>query len=158
MEGKWQQKKTRRQSCSFTHKANIAIDNTNALKISVVQYWHVVCFFFHLQLVSQRKKGHGHDSRVSKKNKKNNNWGAFNDSFMTSTSILSRLPWHFSIFANGILYVQKKKDANMAIYMDNTTVHVSADSIESVNNSLQQELMLVSHWIVNNKFKFKFNK
>lgn len=50
-----------------------------------------------------------------------------------------------------------KKKENMAIYMDNTTVHVSADSIESVNNSLQ-ELMLVSHWIVNNKFKFKFNK
>lgn len=48
----------------------------------------------------------------------------------------------------------KKKNANMAIYMDNTTVHVSADSIESVNNSLQQELMLESHWIVNNKFKF----
>lgn len=45
----------------------------------------------------------------------------------------------------------------MAIYMDNTTVHVSADSIESVNNSLQQELMLVSHWIVKNTFKFKFN-
>lgn len=37
--------KTRRQSCSSPHKANIAIDNTNALKISVVQYWHVVCFF-----------------------------------------------------------------------------------------------------------------
>lgn len=30
----------------------------------------MLCGFFHLQLVSQRKKGHGHDSRVSKKNKK----------------------------------------------------------------------------------------
>lgn len=66
-------------------------------------------------------------------------------------------PLLFSIFANGILYVQKK-NANMAIYMDNTTVHVSADSIESVNSSLQQELMLVSHWIVKNKFRLKFNK
>lgn len=44
-----------------------------------------------------------------------------------------------------------KENVNMAIYMDSTTMHVSADSTESVNNSLQQELMMVSHWIVKNK-------
>lgn len=40
----------------------------------------------------------------------------------------------------------------MAIYPDDTTLLVSAESTEYVNNSLQ-ELMLVSHWIVNTVLK-----
>lgn len=91
MEGKWQSRREGRAVALPTRLTLQLIIQTH-LKCQSYNI-DMLCVFFHLQLVSQRKKGHGHDSRVSKKNKKNNNWGALNYSFMTSTSILSRLPW-----------------------------------------------------------------
>lgn len=42
----------------------------------------------------------------------------------------------------------------MGIYADDTTMYVSSESIEHVNEVLQLELKLVSEWIMENKLKF----
>ena len=65
-------------------------------------------------------------------------------------------PLLYSIFVNDMPYVLE--NAGMGIYADDTTMYVSSDSIEHVNEVLQQELKLVSEWITENKLKLNVLK
>jgi len=65
-------------------------------------------------------------------------------------------PLLYSIFVNDMPYVLK--NAGMGIYADDTTMYVSSESIEQVNEVLQLELKLVSEWILENKLKLNVLK
>ena len=65
-------------------------------------------------------------------------------------------PLLYSIFVNDMPYVLK--NAGMGIYADDTTMYVSSESIEHVNEVLQLELKLVSEWIMENKLKLNVLK
>ena len=65
-------------------------------------------------------------------------------------------PLLYSIFVNDMPYVLK--NTGMGIYADDTTMYASSKSIEHVNMMLQQELNLVSEWIIENKLKLNVKK
>lgn len=65
-------------------------------------------------------------------------------------------PLLFSIFVNDLPYVSK--NAGMVIYADDTTMYVSAENNEQVSRLLQQELMLVSEWVMGNRLKLNVSK
>lgn len=62
----------------------------------------------------------------------------------------------YSIFVNDMSYALSK--ACMTVYADDTTVNVSASSLNQVNSMLQQELMSVSEWVMENRLKLNVSK
>lgn len=67
MEGKWQLKREGRAVAFPTKLTLELIIHKCTYNISRTI---LTCVVFYVQLVSQRKKGHGHDSQVSKQSKK----------------------------------------------------------------------------------------
>ena len=65
-------------------------------------------------------------------------------------------PLLYSIFVNDMPYVLQ--NAGMGIYVDDTSMYVSSESIEHVNEVLQLELKLVSEWIMENKLRLNVLK
>lgn len=65
-------------------------------------------------------------------------------------------PLLYSIFTNDLPCVLK--NACMAIYADDTTIYVSAENTKELNNMLQEELMLVSEWVSENRLKLNISK
>lgn len=65
-------------------------------------------------------------------------------------------PLLYSIFVNDLPHVLK--GACMEIYADDTTMYVSAENAVSVNKLLQEELMLVSNWVSENRLKLNVLK
>uniref|UniRef100_A0A3B3CXC8 Reverse transcriptase domain-containing protein n=1 Tax=Oryzias melastigma TaxID=30732 RepID=A0A3B3CXC8_ORYME len=65
-------------------------------------------------------------------------------------------PLLYSIFVNDMSYALRK--AQMTVYADDTTISVSSVSLNQVNDMLQQELMSISEWVVENKLKLNVLK
>lgn len=65
-------------------------------------------------------------------------------------------PLLYSIFVNDMSYVLH--DACMTVYADDTTVHVSASNTDQVNSMLQQGIMDIDEWVVENRLKLNVSK
>ena len=65
-------------------------------------------------------------------------------------------PLLYFIFVNDLPHVLKS--ACIEIYVDDTTMYVSAENVVCINKLLQDELLLVSNWVTENKLKLNVVK